>query len=455
MLNPTPRLAARFFNKPHYASPDYLPYISAYLSHRMGFDKMTDSVTGETLEKDQLQPFAESLQNRRRRFNAEKRQMEPYSLHDNGVAVIPIDGTLVHNLGSMDPYSGMTGYDGIINALYQAADDTNVKGILMNFDCPGGEVSGAFDCAEVIDMVSQIKPVASVADETMTSGALLLAVAGSTIYAPSTAAVGSVGVVMAHQERSAMLENAGVNVTLIHAGARKVDGNPFEPLSEEARNRFQGAIDESYELFTGHVAKHRGMSVEDVKKTEAGVYSGQEAKSVGFVDVVMPSHKVIGHFGERLGLMTNKINSSKGAITMQTRVEDDELIANARAEGEKAGRAEATAQADKVVAKLQDEQATQIAEVRTQERARAVAVMAEAKGKEETAVTLLESDMPTEQIIKTLGTIKAAAPTTGKGALAGLTEGANATSEPGADDVKVKSFAEVAAGMGMKLKQEA
>jgi ClpP class serine protease len=72
--------------------------------------------------------------------------------YDNvlGVAVIPICGTLVQKLGSLRPYSGMTGYDGIRQAFLTAMEDPDISGICLDIDSPGGEVAGCFDLVDVI-----------------------------------------------------------------------------------------------------------------------------------------------------------------------------------------------------------------------------------------------------------------------------------------------------------------
>jgi hypothetical protein len=61
-----------------------------------------------------------------------------------------------------------------------------------------------------------------------------------------SAELGSIGVYAAHQDRSAMQEKLGVKTTLISAGKYKVEGNPFEPLSEEARQAaLQAEVDDA------------------------------------------------------------------------------------------------------------------------------------------------------------------------------------------------------------------
>jgi hypothetical protein len=67
-----------------------------------------------------------------------------------GVAVLEIDGTLVNKNGSLQPYCGMTGYDGIRTQLMAAMMDPLVKGIALYVESPGGEVAGCFDLANFI-----------------------------------------------------------------------------------------------------------------------------------------------------------------------------------------------------------------------------------------------------------------------------------------------------------------
>lgn len=58
-----------------------------------------------------------------------------YQITD-GIAVLPVSGTLVSKTRSLQPYSGMTGYNGIIARLQQAISDPGVDGILLDMDTP-------------------------------------------------------------------------------------------------------------------------------------------------------------------------------------------------------------------------------------------------------------------------------------------------------------------------------
>lgn len=99
----------------------------------------------------------------------------------NGIAVLPVTGTLVHKLGGMRPFSGMTGYDGVTARLQQAVSDPEVKGILLDIDSPGGQAAGAFDCADMIYRMREQKPVWALANENSLFGGH---VAGGSLFAP-------------------------------------------------------------------------------------------------------------------------------------------------------------------------------------------------------------------------------------------------------------------------------
>ena len=67
-----------------------------------------------------------------------------------GIAIIPVDGVLVRKSLGMRPYSGMRAYEDIQESVIDAATDPYVRGILLDIDSPGGEVSGVFDLGDAL-----------------------------------------------------------------------------------------------------------------------------------------------------------------------------------------------------------------------------------------------------------------------------------------------------------------
>ena len=227
----------------------------------------------------------------------------------NGIAVLPVTGTLVHRLGGMRPFSGMTGYDGIVACLQQAMADSQVRGVLLDIDSPGGQAAGAFDCADMIYRLRQQKPVWALCNDTACSAAMLLASACSRRLVTQTSRIGSIGVMMSHVSYAGHLAQAGVDITLIYAGAHKVDGNQFEALPAEVRQDMQQRIDAAHRMFAEKVAMYTGLSVDAVTGTEAAVFEGQSGIEAGLADELINA-------SDAISVMATALNSNVRGGTM-------------------------------------------------------------------------------------------------------------------------------------------
>ena len=266
-----PHLTARVFNQPLLMDPAWAQGFFNTLGERLGAPAEVDAAAGLTTQ--------EALNT----TGGNGRDPRPYRV-EQGIAVLGITGTLVHKFGYMKPMCGMTGYDGIVSRLRMAINDPDVNGVLLDIDSPGGEVSGAFDTADLIARMGKIKPIWALAGDMATSAAYLLASACSRRLITQTGTVGSIGVVVAHRNVEKQMEKNGVAVTLIHAGARKVDGNPYAPLPENVRKDVQTRVDETREMFAKKVSENIGLSIKAVLETQARTYDGKEAIKNGLAD---------------------------------------------------------------------------------------------------------------------------------------------------------------------------
>ena len=312
-------------------------------------------------------------------------------LYQNSVAIIRVAGSIWN--------SGWRSYSWIMSEFEAALNNDHVKGIAFVFDTPGGVVNGCFDSADYIFKNRDKKPTIAIINEQASSAGYALASACQKIFVPRTAVVGSVGVIALHSDCSGALERWGEKITIIHEGAHKKDGNPYEPLPEEVRNRMQSQIHSTYELFTQTVARNRGMTVAAVTETEALVYAGADAVQVGFADEVLSAR-------EALELFANEVKpSSTGEVTMKMKAED--FAAKLKAEGV----------SDETITKLELpssgeidlEEPTSAAPEQNasagEEKERVKSIMSSdlAKGKEEMAQHLaLDTEMSLEQAEATL-----------------------------------------------------
>lgn len=279
-LRNLPHIASMAFNEPLLLEPAYARVFFCALAGQLGITRLTDTVSGVTLGAEQMaEPLA---------LFGDDEDMGPKPARSyqvtNGIAVLPVSGTLVSKTRSLQPYSGMTGYNGIIARLQQAISDPGVDGILLDMDTPGGMVAGAFDCADIIARMRDIKPIWALANDMNCSAGQLIASAASRRLVTQTARTGSIGVMMAHSNYGAALKTSGVEVTLIYSGDHKVDGNPYEKLPKEVRADFQARIDATRQMFAEKVAGYTGMSVQAVLDTEAAVFSGQESVDNGLAE---------------------------------------------------------------------------------------------------------------------------------------------------------------------------
>ena len=260
--------------------------------------------------------------------------LQPYTVVD-GVLQIPVRGVLLHDF----PYqffSWATGYKYIEKAFKRGMEDENVRGIALVIDSPGGMVAGCFDAVDRMIAAKGDKPVRAFAAETATSAAYAIATVADSITVSRTGAVGSVGVVTSHFDVSKMMGNAGLKITFIHAGKHKVDGNSYEPLPADVKDRIQSRVDGLYSIFVASVAENRGMDEEAVRATEALVYSAAEAQSVGFADSIGALDEELADWSASLKPDTGDTHMSK--TTQVAEEATTEAATNAaRAEGHAAG----------------------------------------------------------------------------------------------------------------------
>lgn len=215
-------------------------------------------------------------------------------------AIVSFRGLVTYDI-EFQPYAVSTrNFAAVINQL--AADET-VKSIVILVDSPGGTVVGLPEAADALWNARQVKKCTAVVDTLCASAGYYVASQATEITAlPSGIGVGSIGVRMMHMDCAEMMAQAGVKVTHIHSAPYKVEGNPFEPLSEEARARYQLECDTLYAQFVGAVARGRSVDAETVRETfgQGRVLMPAEAKRVGMIDRLETPQQALGRVGAAL-----------------------------------------------------------------------------------------------------------------------------------------------------------
>jgi signal peptide peptidase SppA len=249
------------------------------------------------------------------------------AIDDAGVATISIKGPLTND-GDADwnEWVGMTGYPEIRDAMISAATDTSVQHIILDIDSGGGAVSGVDDTAKLIRLVhDNVKPVTAFTDGSMYSAAYWLGSSAGEVYASKAAGMGSIGVIAAHMERSEMLKEAGIGVTVVRAGKYKALANGVEKLTEEGKAQIQAGVDAAYKIFVGHVAEMRGKSYEfaDSVMAQGREFYGQAGADAGLVDGIKSFDQVMSDVKRNFVDPSIKTAYTPGKQATGLRVEKD------------------------------------------------------------------------------------------------------------------------------------
>lgn len=205
---------------------------------------------------------------------------------EDGIAIMDISGALTSRTMHVPCQASPVSYEQIREELAEQVADANTKAIVLRLDTPGGEAAQNIDLHDFIYSMRGDKQIIAMVDDMAYSAGYAIASACDEIWVTRTGGVGSVGVVTYHVDQSEFNSKVGIKVEFIHAGARKVEGNPHQPLTEGARSNIQERIDQLYDMFSEAVARGRGLTVEQVKATEAGTFIGAKAIEVGFADVL-------------------------------------------------------------------------------------------------------------------------------------------------------------------------
>lgn len=294
-----------------------------------------------------------------------------YSVDADGVAHVRVEGPLAQRAWSCWMFGG-DGYDAIESRVRAALDDPRSRSLVIEYDSPGGEVAGCGVCADAIRAAADAsgKPVVSYVGELAASAAYWLASAADAIVTPASGVLGSIGVIATRIEEGP--RGDGRKVHLITSGARKADGHPTVPLSEEELAATQEKINAWADVFAGAVAARRGMTREAVRGLEADVFIGADAVARGLADRVGNLSSAVTMARELA--TTRRSKQAMKAVNKALNLSEDsaEPVAVAAIEGLKA-QAEHAKQLEAQLAKVESERAAREAAEAEADRAKAIA----------------------------------------------------------------------------------
>lgn len=220
---------------------------------------------------------------------------------EGAVAIIPVRGVISNRINMMGEISGGggTSSEAFTSQLRSVIADDGVKAIILDFDSPGGAVSGTDEAAGAIFANRGGKPIIAQVNAMAASAAYWMASAADEIVVTPSGEVGSIGVYTVHDDISAALEKLGVKKTLISAGKFKGEGAPFQPFSEEALAYTQSRVDAYYGMFVDRVAEGRGVTADSVRNGfgQGRMVGARDAVLQGMADRVGTMQETLARFG--------------------------------------------------------------------------------------------------------------------------------------------------------------
>jgi len=202
----------------------------------------------------------------------------------NQIAVITASGTI---LDGHQP-AGIVGGDSMVDLIEQARKDSEIKGLVLRINSPGGSAAASEKIRLALMRYQQAgKPVVVSMGSYAASGGYWIASTANRIYAMESTITGSIGTFMLFPTFEHTLAEIGVYTDGI--GTTELSGalNPFKDINPILQSTLEQTVDLTYRRFTSLVARGRDMPVEEVEKVARGrVWAGATALELGLVDAI-------------------------------------------------------------------------------------------------------------------------------------------------------------------------
>lgn len=191
------------------------------------------------------------------------------------------------NLQKIDLSGPIMDVNKVLENIDKAKKDTNIKGVMLVVDSPGGAVAPSIEVAYAIKELKQIKPVVVYASGVIASGSYYASIWADKIIANPGSIVGSIGVIMQGINAEELMEKIGISTQTVKAGKFKESGTPSRKWTDFEEKQLQTVIDDTYNMFITDVANARNLDVKNhTLFADAKIFTSKQAKEVGLVDEV-------------------------------------------------------------------------------------------------------------------------------------------------------------------------
>ncbi len=235
------------------------------------------------------------------------------------VAVVKAEGDIMTGQTDAGIGSRLINSDAVADALYAAADDKQVKAIVLRLNSPGGSDTASEQILAAVRAAKAKKPVVVSMGAYGASGGYWISSGASAIVAEPTTLTGSIGVFGGKFAIGPALAHFGVDLRQNSVGGPYASAdNASEPFTPRQQSAFAAQIDKVYDGFVARVAEGRHLPASRVREIARGrVWTGAQAKRLGLVDEVGGFYQAVDKAKALAGLsgQTVRLKTFSGAAS--------------------------------------------------------------------------------------------------------------------------------------------
>lgn len=215
-----------------------------------------------------------------------------------------------------DQSCGPSGTRTMMRVLKEWESNDNIIGVVLDIDCPGGQVSGLGEFSEFLANYS--KPIVAYTDGLMASAAYYVAASSKYIVSNKNADfIGSIGTMLSYVDLDGIYEQMGAVIKDVYAtgSTRKNEESRAMKDNNSDALLIKNILDPSRDKFVADVKNFRSTVDESV--FEGAIYKPEEAISLNLIDEIGTIQKA---FDKVIELSkANKPRNQKSNTNMNTK----------------------------------------------------------------------------------------------------------------------------------------
>lgn len=163
----------------------------------------------------------------------------------------------------------------------------DISAIVLRIDSPGGLVAPTQEIYEKVKSIRGIKPIISSMGSVAASGGYYIALGSDTLIANPGTIVGSIGVIMNYPVATELLNKVGIKFETVKSGGLKDIGSYSREVTEADRRHLNEMVANIHSQFIAAVEENRSIDKSKlIKLADGRVFTGQQSKDLGLVDVL-------------------------------------------------------------------------------------------------------------------------------------------------------------------------